>query len=158
MLSVAPLSRVPALKARVSAWLLSEWPAWYGREGPGDLDEDVEAFARSEDILPVGFVVFRVDEPVGFGSLKRESIPAHRHLSPWAASGFVVPKYRGQGIGAFMLRAITAHAQGMGYSQVYCGTSTAASLLARNGWQQVEQVIHAGKPLGIYRSVAGVPG
>lgn len=47
-----------------------------------------------------------------------------------------------------------AHAKLMGFKAVYCGTSTAASLLERAGWQLQEAVIHAGKPLGIYRTGA----
>ncbi len=152
MLTVEPLSRCPALKATVSAWLLSEWPSWYGQDGPGDLVGDVDAFAQSENSLPVGFVVFKEHEPVGFGTLKQESIPSHKHLSPWAATGFVLPQYRSQGIGAFMLQAIVAYASLLGYQQVYCGTSTATSLLQRAGWRRLEQINHAGKPLGIFGS------
>ncbi|MBK8528007.1 MAG: GNAT family N-acetyltransferase [Rubrivivax sp.] len=152
MLTVEPLSRCPAMRAMVSAWLLSEWPSWYGQDGPGDLVGDVDAFARSEKSLPVGFVVFRTCEPVGFGTLKQESIPSHKHLSPWAATGFVLPQYRSQGIGAFMLQAIVAHARLIGYQQVYCGTSTATSLLLRAGWQRLERIVHAGKPLELFGS------
>ncbi len=133
MLSVQPLLRVPQLKQAVSDWLLSEWPAWYGEGAPGNIAGDVEAFAQSESSLPVGFVVFKGEEPVGFGTLKQESIPSHRHLAPWAATGFVLPHHRGQGIGAFLLQAIALHAKVMGYAHVYSGTSTAVSLLQRAG-------------------------
>lgn len=61
---------------------------------------------------------------------------------------------RGQGIGAVLLGSLVAHAKLMGFKAVYCGTSTAASLLERAGWQLQEAVIHAGKPLGIYRTGA----
>ena len=154
MLSVRPLYRCATLMPTVSDWLLCEWPSWYGKDGPGDHAADVAAFAQSESSLPVGFVVFAANEPVGFGALKQESIPSHKHLSPWAATGFVLPQYRRQGVGAFILQAIVAHARGMGYQQVYCGTSTAMSLLQRAGWRHMEQVVHAGKPLGIFSSGA----
>ena len=154
MLSVRPLSQQPALKPLVGSWLLSEWPAWYGPGGEGDLERDIEAFAASERQLPVGLVAFLGESPVGFGSLKQGSISSHPHLFPWAASGYVVPVHRGQGIGAFLLRSLSAHAMNLGYAQVYCGTSTATSLLVRAGWHSVEQVQHAGKPLTIFRSGA----
>ena len=152
MVTVEPLFRIPSLKPTVRRWLLSEWPEWYGQGGPGDLSADIEAFSQSETALPVGFVALRDNEPVGFGSLKQESIPSHKHLSPWAASGFVVPSLRRQGVGEFMLRCIASHAQVMGYARIYCGTSTSVSLLRRAGWQHLESVIHAGKPLEVYRS------
>lgn len=152
MLRVQPLSLQPALKPQVRDWLLSEWPAWYGAGGEGDLEGDVEAFAASAHRLPVGLVAFLDDVPVGFGSLKQESIASRPALFPWAASGYVLPAYRGQGIGAFLLRAIAAHAGRLGYRHVYCGTSTAVSLLTRAGWQVVEELQHAGKPLTLFRS------
>ena len=154
MLSVQILSSAPALKPAISAWLLAEWPSWYGSGAVGNLAGDVESFARSGSALPVGFVVFRNERPVGFGTLKAESIPSHKHLSPWAATGYVIPQLRGQGIGEFMLRAIVAHAQTMGLPHVYCGTSTAISLLQRAGWQEFDTITHAGKPLSIFRSGA----
>lgn len=154
MLAVRPLSRFPELKPTVARWLLAEWPHWYGEGGPGNLASDVEAFARSEACLPVGFVVFLSEEPVGFGALKQESIPGHEHLSPWAASGFVLPHCRRKGIGVQLLQAIVVHAQAQGVPCVYCGTSTAASLLQRAGWHLLEHTSHAGKPLSIFRSGA----
>jgi GNAT superfamily N-acetyltransferase len=154
MLAVQPLPRVPHLKPLVGDWLLSEWPGWYAQHGAGDLLGDVDAFAASERELPVGLVVFDDDEPVGFGALKQSSIGTHAHLAPWAAAGYVVPARRGQGIGAFLLEAIVAHARAIGYRSVYCGTSTAVTLMIRAGWQQVERITHAGKPLVIFRSGA----
>ena len=152
VLTALPLSRKPDLKPLVSAWLLAEWPAWYGTGGAGNLRADVEAFAASEQHLPVGFVVFLDEAPVGFGSLKHDSIDTHRHLFPWAASGYVVPAHRGRGVGGFLLRALSAHALELGYEQVYCGTSTATRLLLREGWREVEQILHAGKPLTVFSS------
>lgn len=136
----------------VESWLLSEWPEWYGSAGPGNLTADVAAFSASPTALPVGIVLFSAGKPVGFGALKSESIPSHAHLSPWAAAGYVVPSSRGQGMGAALLSALVAHAVALGYPAVYCGTSTATSLLERSGWQLLESVVHACKPLGIYRS------
>ena len=154
MLAVQPLSRAPELKPTVAGWLLAEWPHWYGEGGPGNLASDVEAFARSEASLPVGFVAFLREEPVGFGALKQESIPGHKHLPPWAACGFVLPNFRRKGIGLQVLQAMVVHAKAQGVQCVCCGTSTAASLLQRAGWHLLEHTSHAGKPLSIFRSGA----
>jgi GNAT superfamily N-acetyltransferase len=151
-LAAWPLARHANLKPLVCSWLLAEWPGWYGNGDRGNLLGDVNAFAASEQRLPVGMVVFLGEEPIGFGSLKQESIDTHPQLFPWAASGYVVPARRGQGVGAFLLRALSAHAHAMGYTQVYCGTSTAQNLLLRAGWHEVDRVTHSGKPLTIFRS------
>ena len=150
-LVVEPLARHPELVPLLAEWFVTEWPGWYGVGGQGNVTRDLQNFAASEVDLPVGFVVFSNGAPAGAGALKADSIPSHKHLSPWAAAGFVVPEQRGQGIGAALLGAIVAHAQALGYPRVYCGTSTAESLLQRSGWSTLELVQHAGKPLTVFR-------
>jgi len=114
--------------------------------------QDLGAFTTSDTALPIGFVAFLAGEPVGAGALKAESIPSHAHLSPWASAGFVVPEHRGQGIGAGLLAAMLGHARSLGFPHVYCGTSTAESLLLRSGWRALEVAQHAGKPLTVFRN------
>jgi len=154
MLSFQLLPRVPQYKPVVAAWLLVEWPAWYGTGGEGNLEGDVNDFAASEVELPVGIVAFEDEVPVGFGALKKESISTHTHLAPWAGAGYVSPQRRGHGIGCALLTALVEHARSLGHTSVYCGTSTAVTLLNRAGWQEVEHVLYAGKPLVIFRSGA----
>ena len=153
-LTVEPLARHRRLLPLIEGWFLGEWPAWYGPTGPGNAAQDLEAFAASEAVLPVGFVAFSHGIPIGVGALKAESIPTHTHLAPWAAAGFVVPAYRGQGMGAAILAALVTHARSLGFDRVYCGTSTAGSLLQRCGWSSLEVIQHAGKPLTLFRSAA----
>lgn len=150
MLTVEPLSHRRELMPLVGDWLRSEWPNWYGTDGPGDLARDVEGFAADPTALPVGLVAFRDGVPVGFGALKQESIASHQHLSPWAAAGFVLPAHRRHGIGAALLRALVRHGADLGFGRIYCATATAASLLERSGWQLQEEIVHASAPLRIY--------
>ena len=153
-LAVEPLARHRELVPLLAQWFVSEWPGWYGVAGQGNVTEDLHGFAASEANLPVGFVVFINGAPAGAGALKAESIPSHKHLSPWAAAGYVVPNERGQGVGAVLLRAMVAHARALGHPYVYCGTSTAVSLLQRSGWSPIEVIEHAGQSLTVFRSAA----
>ena len=84
-------------------------------------------------------------------ALKAESIASHRHLSPWAAAGLVRPSDRGQGIGTHLLAALEQEARNLGFRHIYCGTSTAESLLQRCAWQLIERIIHEGQGLALYR-------
>ncbi|MCK7493268.1 MAG: GNAT family N-acetyltransferase [Comamonadaceae bacterium] len=109
---------------------------------------------ESETVLPVGVLAFIEGRPVGAGALKAESIATHKHLSPWAAAGYVVPQLRGRGIGAALLASLVAKGRAMGYKAIYCGTSTAQSLLMRCGWQAIESTAVEGKQLMVFRSAA----
>ena len=153
-LTIDCLARHQQLIPLVEQWFVSEWPSWYGVDGPGNIRPDLEAFAASEVALPIGFIAFNDGQAVGAGALKAASIPTHDHLTPWAAAGYVVPAYRGRGIGAALLAAMVSHAQALGFPRIYCGTSTAESLLRRCGWSSLALIQHAGKPLTIFSSAA----
>ena len=151
---VEPLAHHRELIPLVAEWFVSEWPNWYGPGGPGNLAQDMDAFAASASVLPVGMVIFENHVPVGAGALKAHSIPSHAHLSPWAAAGYVLPSCRGRGLGALLLQALVARAQALGFEHVHCGTSTAERLLTREGWQPIEVIEHASKRLTIFQSAA----
>lgn len=131
--TVEPVARHRELLPLVAQWFIAEWPTWYGPDGPGDVDADLKSFAASEDTLPIGMLGFEDGVPIGAGSLKVESIPSHKHLSPRAGGGFVLPERRGRGVGAVLLHALVKKANDLGYSHVYCGTSTSESRLTRAG-------------------------
>ena len=147
---VAPFAAHPALVPCVIGWFEAEWPAWYGPGGPGRAADDVAALATPGQ-LPVGVIAFVDGVPNGVAALKAESIASHRHLTPWAAAGFVTPPMRGRGIGARLLAAVEGVARSRGAVAVHCATATAARLLERSGWSMIEQVVHDGEPLGVYR-------
>lgn len=114
---------------------------------------DLERFAASETTLPVGLVALEGNQPVGVAALKQESLPTHRHLSPWAAAGFVLPTHRGAGIGGRLLDALVERAATLGYRRVYCGTATATTLLRRSGWSELELIRHEGEDLVVFAKV-----
>jgi len=93
------------------------------------------------------------NELCGVAALKSESITTHSHLSPWAAAGLVNPLYRRRGIGADLVRVLEGTARSLGYSRIYCGTSTANRILERRGWQFVEEVMYNGEDVSIYEKV-----
>jgi GNAT superfamily N-acetyltransferase len=151
---VAPMAEHRGLLPLVAEWFVAEWPSWYGPGGPGDVSADLAAFAESERVLPVGVIALLEGRPVGAGALKAESISSHKHLSPWAAAGYVVPELRGQGVGAALLASLVAMGRAIGYEAIYCGTSTAQSLLMRCGWHAIESTVVGGRQLVVFRSAA----
>lgn len=147
--TVEPLAAHPEVLPLLEAWFKQEWPSYYGSDGPGDARTDLQSFANLGS-LPVGVVALRNGKVCGVAALKAESIPSHRHLSPWAAAGLVEPALRGQGIGSKLLRGLEAQAHALGFRRIYCATNTGESLLQRCGWQLMERIVHEGEDLGIY--------
>ena len=134
----------------LASWFIEEWPEWYGQGGRGNALADLNAFATSQWELPIGFIAFDENSPVGVAALKAESLPTHRHLCPWAAAALVLPSHRGRGIGAELLGVVVRHAATLGYHRVYCGTATAIALLRRSGWSELEVIQHEGESIVIF--------
>jgi GNAT superfamily N-acetyltransferase len=148
--SFEPLAEHRELLPILQQWFEAEWPSYYCADGPGDAQRDLIAFANRGS-LPVGILAFRNGSVCGIAALKAESIATHKHLSPWAAAGFVVLSERGQRVGTGLIAALEQEARTLGFRHIYCATSTAESLLRSSGWQFLERIVHDNEPLGIYR-------
>ncbi|MET0355165.1 MAG: GNAT family N-acetyltransferase [Cellvibrio sp.] len=127
----------------------SEWAAYYGPTGPGDAQQDLLAYSNHGQ-LPVGVVAFLGAEPCGVAALKADSIATHKHLTPWIGGAMVAPQFRRKGIGARLVAALEGVARDLGFTNLYAGTSTANSLLIREGWQLLEVVQYEGESVSIY--------
>ncbi|RZU02740.1 GNAT family N-acetyltransferase [Rivibacter subsaxonicus] len=147
-LSIEPLALHPDAVPVLVSWYEAEWPEWYGT-GRGDATRDLQSFSN-QGSLPVGVLALQDGVVCGVAALKAESIPSHKHLSPWAAAGLVAPAHRGQGIGLQLLLALESQARALAFTHIYCGTSTAGTLLQRAHWQVLERITHEGKALSIY--------
>jgi GNAT superfamily N-acetyltransferase len=156
MTTIIPLRQRPELCTFFAQQFESEWPTWYGPGGPGDARKDLEAFANPEGNLPVGVVAIDdAGSPIGIAALKEASIASHRHLRPWATAGYVLPSRRRAGVGAKLLSALLAEAQRLRFDTVYCATASAVSLLEREGWSQIDAIVHDDERLFIFARAPG---
>jgi GNAT superfamily N-acetyltransferase len=149
-LRIGYLADHPEVMPVLREWFETEWADYYGPGGPGDARNDLALYA-SRKKLPIGLVGFSGGQLCGIAALKPESISTHAHLYPWAAAGLVAPGFRRRGIGAALLSALEHVASELGYSTIYCATSTAISLLKRGGWVFMECVRHDGEDVSIYQ-------
>lgn len=144
-----PIAVALRMRPELSSFFVShfeaEWPDWYGPGHSADAASDLLEFANEKGVLPVGVVALNDSgEPVGIAALRATSIRTHLHLGPWASAGYVIPSLRRMGIGKLLLKALHAEAGRLGFQKIYCSTSSAVSLLQREGWRQIDSVIHDG--------------
>ncbi len=149
---IAYLADHPEVLPTLEHLFETEWPDYYGAGGPGNAHDDLSTYS-SRDQLPVGLVAFVNAEPCGIAVLKSECVTTHKHLTPWVGGGMVVPQYRRQGIGAHMVSALEEIARNRGFNVIYSGTSTANTLLIREGWEFVELVQYNGEAVSIYKKM-----
>lgn len=151
-ISIYPFRQHLQAVAPLAAAFEREWLRWYGPGGEGNAAADLAANANSEGALPVGVVALSADgDPIGTAALKAAFTPGFAHLTPWASAGWVRPDLRRSGLGALLLRALEAEGRRLGYSNLYCATTTAVTLLEREGWTAHAQTVHDGGLIGIFR-------
>ena len=80
------------------------------------------ADARSADALPLCLIATRDGAPIGVINLVDNDDDEHTDWHPWLAGLVVAAPFRGQGVGALLVRTVTQHAQQLGFARVYFGT------------------------------------
>lgn len=92
--------------------------------------------------LPITYVlVNETKEFVGTFSLRKYDMETHQHLTPWVGSVLVSPKYRNQGIGAFLVEQVELKAKEMGYPQLYLFTPKSEAWYQKLGWRTIEHTL-----------------
>ena len=98
----------------------------------------LELFA-SDQSHGVALVAKADGEPVGTCILAESEIEPNHDVSPWLAGLFVVPEYRGKGVGAALVRAIEDQARQRELSRVYLYTTHAVGFYKRLGWKVMDR-------------------
>jgi GNAT superfamily N-acetyltransferase len=132
----------------VASWTYAEW----GHLHPGSTGEWWrEAFRREcgEDGVPSVFVAMQGNRPVGTAALMAEDMDSRRDLSPWLASVFVLPEWRGRGIASALIRRVEEEAAASGFRQFYLYTPDQQTLYRRLGWQDHEALSYRGEDVTI---------
>jgi GNAT superfamily N-acetyltransferase len=93
--------------------------------------------------------------PIGTASLVHEDLESRQDLTPWLASVYVDPPFRGQGHARSLVRAIEATARARGVGRFWLYTQDAAGLYAKLGWIAAGTEQSGGHPVTLmYRDPA----
>jgi GNAT superfamily N-acetyltransferase len=128
----------------VAGWTFSAW----GHLHPGlTLEQAIERTKAKcgQAGVPSIFVAIQNETPVGTASLIADDMSIRRELTPWLASVFVVPEWRGQGIASALVRRVEAEAIAGGFGRFYLYTPDQQALYKRLGWQDVENLEYRGE-------------
>ncbi|MCC6315447.1 MAG: GNAT family N-acetyltransferase [Thermomicrobiales bacterium] len=88
--------------------------------------------------IPATYIAITEDgELVGTASLIAEDLASRHDLSPWLAGVYVIPAWRGRGVGSALTRHAVAEAAAMGTRRLYLHTEHARALYERLGWRAI---------------------
>jgi N-acetylglutamate synthase-like GNAT family acetyltransferase len=149
--SLLPLDERPDLAETCAAWCYSEW----GCHSGGSLASYVQSFEaiavgkpESHDKTWIGLIH---DKIAGMISILKDDHPDFKELSPWLASFFIHPAFRGKGLAeAFITHAVTEAAK-LNLKTLYLYTPHNESLYQKHGWETFD---YARDPAGLSNQVA----
>lgn len=130
--------------------------AWHHREWadllPGWSLEQAEAELRTHNhrhCVPTTFVALEQGRPLGSASLIDSDLDGWEHLSPWVASVYVVPEWRGRGVGRRLVDRAVLEARALGVLTVYLFTAAQQGYYGRLGWSPLVHTAHHGREITI---------
>ena len=143
----------PELIPGIARWLWEEW----GRAKGRTLEATVARIGSRTARIGLEQCVVLLDAgvPAGTASLVHDDLDDRPDLTPWLASVYVAPPFRGRSHSVRLVRAIERLAAAT-VPSLWLQTSTAAGLYARLGWVLVGNGVDHGTPVAIMqRDFAG---
>ena len=139
----------------VATWIYQEWRDEFATVG---LDGWLAEFRATlmRDGMPTTFVASEGPGLLGTASLIASDLPERPEMSPWLASVYVLPRYRGTGIATALIGRVLAQASWLGMEQVYLQTATKVDFYERLGWVEREQLEVNGRAITVMSKDLGL--
>jgi GNAT superfamily N-acetyltransferase len=157
---IVALAERPELVPTVGRW---HWDLWGAEDPAGSLESWTARVARwaNHDAIPMIFIALAGETAVGSVSLVIHDLPERRDLWdlwPWLSGLYVVPGYRGSGVGRALVARVETQARSMGVVRLYLYTAQARGLYEQLGWDPIGDDVAADADVTIMAKRVGDPG
>ena len=133
---IVNLRESPSAMTQIAQWQFQEWGWQYPTDSYHNRVMRLQEHLGN-DPLPSTFVAFHNDFLAGTVSLVAHDMAELPGLSPWLASLFVAPAYRGKGIGTLLVKHAEQAAYAAGSDCLFLYTGTAADYFLDRDWGPV---------------------
>ena len=136
---VVPIPSDFHIMQTVATWSIQQWGADFPSDSLETYINLYEESLRSTTGIPRVFVALNKDNaPVGtITFVADDDLPHSTEPGPWLAALFVLPEYRGHGVGHTLVRTVTNHAYSLGHHTLYLYTEDLMSWYEEMGWTRV---------------------
>ncbi|MEZ4606774.1 MAG: GNAT family N-acetyltransferase [Deinococcales bacterium] len=108
-----------------------------------------ELLEAKKTVLPLTLIALEETQLLGSVSLIEDDwLKGFEHLSPWLASLFVLPAYRGKGVGKALVKGVLREARAL-HPQVYLFNHQQQAYYQSLGWQTLTQSEQQGKTMTV---------
>jgi N-acetylglutamate synthase-like GNAT family acetyltransferase len=142
----------PEYLPQLAQWLHDEWDHMY----PGATLETRTTRLRNQmrrGVIPLTVVAHAEGRALGTASLIESDLEDRPDLTPWLASVFVGPEFRGRGVGGKLVRAIMDEAGRMDLAEFHLWTDKEAGFYKTLGWEAMFEREYKDKRITVMRHV-----
>jgi GNAT superfamily N-acetyltransferase len=146
----------PEMIPVLAAWHYQEWatllPDWSLDQAQAELQSHT-----GHCQIPTTLVAVEHGSPLGSASLLVADLDGWEHLSPWVASVYVIPSWRGRGLGSQLVSRAVEAASVLEIPAVYLFTAGQSGFYHKLGWEPWQVAEHHGREVLIMRRQLPVP-
>jgi GNAT superfamily N-acetyltransferase len=150
IVKVSSIADHPDFVPIIANWHFQEW----GHLTPGaSLEAWTSGLAQRTrpDSIPTTFVASAEGEPIGSAVLVEHDMSSRPDLSPWLAGVYVVPNWRGCGVGSLLVQHATGRAAEFGVERLYLYTRGNEEFYGRLGWSVMSREEYEGREVTIMK-------
>jgi GNAT superfamily N-acetyltransferase len=139
----------------LAGWFYAEW----GGHNPDLTLKSIEDKLRgrlNRDQVPLVLVHIQDDAPIASASIKIQEMETHPHYLHWLGSVYVLPEYRGQGIGSDLIRYTICEAKLLALDELYLYTRSKENFYSKLGWISIETPNYHGRRVTIMKQTLSV--
>jgi N-acetylglutamate synthase-like GNAT family acetyltransferase len=134
------LADAPEHVEQLARWHHREWEHLYADWTLAIATEELQQHAQCRE-FPTTLVVLKDAQLLGSVSLIAQDAQEFDDVgSPWLASLYVQPEFRGLGLGALLVKAMMQHAKKIQLETLYLFTPEHHDFYARLGWKKISRV------------------
>ena len=147
---IETLDRCPETIPVLAAWFREEWADYFSCRSQENIEGDFQA-AVADDGLPVIWVAFEGDEPVGTVALRSSALDSLDEHEPGVGGLYVIPSRRKSGIARTLVEMAETEARRRGFPHLHAATASAVVVFERIGWEVEGNVHHDGAEITLLR-------
>ncbi|WP_425325944.1 GNAT family N-acetyltransferase [Neisseria wadsworthii] len=123
---------------------------------PWSSPEKIRAYYRqylNHETLPCAFVAVDADSGrlLGSAALKRHDIAQLPQYEHWLGDVFVLPAWRGAGVGGVLVRHCLSEAKQLGIGELYLYTPDVQAVYEHYGWREIETRWYNGETVSVMK-------
>ena len=133
---------------------------WRHLNPPGDtVDRRLRRYRQECNAkrIPLMVVAHDGERVMGSARLVECDMETHPELSPWLASLYVHPDFRGRGIATALIQRIEQHAHALGHARLYLYTEDGEAFYAPRGWRTLGRETYRGEEVVIMQRALDTP-